>query len=151
MERIVVATDGSPSSGAAVARGVDLAAEHHAELAFVHVVPTLDVVPGIGGFGCAFPHEPCEHDHAVLADAAAVAAEHGVVSTTALLRGDTVREIVAYAEAHDADLIVVGSRGHGAIASALFGCVSRGVLAETTRQVLVVRPGTVSAPAGGAG
>jgi nucleotide-binding universal stress UspA family protein len=117
----------------------------------VHVVPTLDVVPGIGGFGCAFPHEPCEHDHTVLADAAAVAAEHGVVSKTALLRGGTVREIVAYADSHDADLIVVGSRGHGAFASALFGCVSRGVLAEAKRQVLVVRPGTMPAPVGGAG
>jgi nucleotide-binding universal stress UspA family protein len=153
MERIVVATDGSPSSAAAVAFGVDLAAEHGSELAFVHVVPRLDVVPttGIGGFGCAFPHEPCKHDHELLADAAAVAAEHGVVSTTALLRGHTVDEIVAYADSHDADLIVVGSRGHGAIASALLGSVSHGVLKETKRQVLVVRPETVPAPVGVAG
>jgi nucleotide-binding universal stress UspA family protein len=148
MERIVVATDGSPSSAAAVAFGVDLAAEHHAELAFVHVVPSLDVVPstGIGGFGCAYPHEPCAHDHEVLSDACAVAAEHGVTATAALLRGDTVHEVVAYADSHDADLIVVGSRGHGAIATALLGSVSRAILAETRRQVLVVRPGTVPAP-----
>jgi nucleotide-binding universal stress UspA family protein len=153
MKRIVVATDGSPSSAAAVTFGVDLAAEHKAELAFVHVVPALDVVPatGIGGFGCALPHEPCAHDHALLADAAAVAAEHGVVSTTALLKGDTVDEIVAYADSHDADLIVVGTRGHGAIASALLGSVSHGVLAESKRQVLVVRPSDVPAPVGAAG
>ena len=56
-----------------------------------------------------------------------------------MLRGDTVNEIVAYADSHDVDLIVVGSRGHGAIASALLGSVSRGVLAESKRPVLIVR------------
>jgi universal stress protein family protein len=59
MERILVATDGSPSSTEAVAFGVELAAEHAAELIIVHVVPTLDVVPATGcGIGGAFPHLP---------------------------------------------------------------------------------------------
>ena len=150
MKRILVATDGSPSSSEAVAFGVELAAEHEAELIFVHVVPTLDVVPatGIGGSGGAFPHEPSEHDHLLLEEAAAVAAEHAVLSTTAILRGDTVDEIVAYADSHDVDLIVAGSRGHGTIASALLGSVSRGVLAESKRPVLIVRAAHVVAPAG---
>lgn len=45
MKRILVATDGSPSSTEAVAFGVELATEHEAELIFVHVVPALDIVP----------------------------------------------------------------------------------------------------------
>ncbi len=149
MKKILVATDGSPSSAEAVAFGVELAAEHEAELIFVYVVPMLDVVPvtGFGGIGGAFPHEPSEHDHELLDEAASVAAEHAIVSTTALLRGDTVDEIVAYADSHDVDLIVVGSRGHGAIAGALLGSVSRGVLGESKRPVLIVRAATVAAPA----
>jgi nucleotide-binding universal stress UspA family protein len=141
MKRILVTTDGSPSSVEAVAFGVELATEHEAELIFVHVVPTLDVVPmtGFGGDGYAFPHEPSKHDHVLLEDAAAVAAEHGILSTTVMLRGDTVDEIVAYADSHDVDLIVVGSRGHGAIASALLGSLSRGVLRESKRPVLIVQ------------
>ena len=148
MKRILVTTDGSPSSTEAVAFGVELAAEHSAELIFVHVVPTIDVVPaaGLGGYGGAFQHELSEHDHLVLEEAAAVASEYEVSSTTVMLRGDTVDEIVAYADSHDVDLIVVGSRGHGTIAGALLGSVSRGVLGETKRPVLIVRASAVAEP-----
>lgn len=149
MKKILVATDGSPSSTEAVEFGVELAAEHEAELIFVHVVPTLDVVPATGfGIGGAFPHEPGEHDHALLEEAASVAAEHAILSTRAMLRGDTVDEIVAYSDSQDVDLIVVGSRGRGAITSALLGSVSRGVLGESKRPVLIVRAATVATPAG---
>ncbi len=147
MKRILVATDGSPSSAEAVAFGSGLAVEQEAELIFVHVAPAFDGVPvtGFGGMGGALPHEPSGYDHALLEDAAAVAAEHDVVSRIALLRGDTVDEIVAYADSHDVDLIVVGSRGHGGIASALLGSVSRGVLGESKRPVLIVRAAAVEA------
>ena len=150
MKRILVATDGSPSSAEAVAFGVELAAEHTSELILVHVVPMLDVVPvtGFGGIGGAFPHDITEHDQALLDEAAAMAAEHEIDAKTALLRGDPVSEIVAYADSHDVDLIVVGSRGHGAIASALLGSVSRGVLSESKRPVLIVRAAHVATPVG---
>jgi nucleotide-binding universal stress UspA family protein len=149
MNRIVVATDGSPSATEAVSFGVELAAEQLAELIFVHVVPMLDVVPplGLGTIGGALPHEPSEHDHALLDDAAAVAAEHGIIATTALLRGDTAEEVAAFADSHDADLIVVGSRGHGALASTLLGSVSRGLLRKSRRPVLIVRATPVPAAA----
>ena len=64
-----------------------------------------------------------------------------------LLTGDTVDEIVAYADSHDVDLIVVGSRGHGAIANALLGSVSQGVLRESRRSVLVAQGSLDGAPA----
>ncbi len=123
MKRILVATDGSPSAMEAVAFGVELAAEHGSELMFVHVVPVVDVVPatGFAPISGAFPHDLSEHDRTLLVEAAEVAAEQGIVATTVLLRGDTVDEIVAFADSHDVDLIVVGSRGRGAIAGALLG------------------------------
>jgi nucleotide-binding universal stress UspA family protein len=140
MKRILIATDGSEASREAVDFGIELAREHAAELIFVHVVPELDVVAATPfGVGGAFPHEPTAADEAALEDSAALAAEQGIFSTTAMLRGDVVDEIVAYADSHDVDLTIVGSRGRGAVAGALLGSVSRGVLAESMRPVLVVR------------
>jgi nucleotide-binding universal stress UspA family protein len=67
-----------------------------------------------------------------------------------LLRGEAVDEIVAFADVIDADLIVVGSRGHGTVASAVLGSVSRGVLREARRPVLVARGIAARQPAGAA-
>ena len=44
MNRILVATDGSPPSAEAADVAIELASEHRSELSFVHVVPRLDVV-----------------------------------------------------------------------------------------------------------
>lgn len=140
MKRILIATDGSPSAGEAVSFGLEIAAEQGAEIVFAHVVPAMDVLP-MSGFGMpgAVPHPPTAADRAPLEDAARLAAEKGVTARTELLRGTTVDEIVAYADSIDAGLIVVGSRAHGAVANALLGSVSQGVLHEARRPVLVVR------------
>jgi nucleotide-binding universal stress UspA family protein len=148
MKTILIATDGSDSAREAVVFGLDLAAEQHARAVVAHVAPEVDVVPS-GGFGMtgATQHELTDYDWSPLEEASALADERGIAAHTKMLRGETVDELVAYADTIDADLIVVGSRGHGAIASAVIGSVSRGVLHEARRPVLVVRGTHVHAPA----
>lgn len=143
MKRILIATDGSPSALQAIEVGLDLAEEEGSEAIFVHVAPAKDVLPVTGGFGMAapvsVPHELDEADRMCLDDAARIAEELGLETRTKLLTGDPVKEIVAYADSIDADLIVVGSHGYGSISGVLLGSVSRGVLHRTTRPVLIVR------------
>jgi nucleotide-binding universal stress UspA family protein len=140
MKTIVIATDGSEAARDAVSFGVGLAIDQRADVALVHVVPRFDVVPTIAfGMPSARTHSIATKEQIVLEAASAVAAARGVVARTKLLEGDVVDEIVAYADVVDADLIVLGSRGHGTFASAALGSVSQGVLHEARRPVLVVR------------
>jgi nucleotide-binding universal stress UspA family protein len=140
MNTILIAVDGSPASREAIEFGVELARDHDAEAVFVHVVPSFDLVP-LNGFGVvgARYHEPTAYDRTLLDEAEAVAEQHGVRARTKILTGNTVDEIVTYADNLDADMIVVGSRGHGPLASALLGSVSKGVLNESKRPVAVIR------------
>ena len=140
MQSIVIATDGSPSAQEAVDFGLELAADQGAAVTFVHVAPAVDLLPG-GGFGITVPvpHDMTDTEAESLEKARELAEAKAVHVHTRLLEGDPVDEVVAYADTLDADLIVVGSRGHGTLASALLGSVSRGILREARRPVLVVR------------
>jgi nucleotide-binding universal stress UspA family protein len=147
MKKILIATDGSASAREAIEFGLELAEEHAAEVTFVHVVPVLDrsFANGIG-VPAAVPHRIDELDRRPLEEALALAGEREVDAKAELLVGMPVDEIVACADSMDADLIVIGSRGRGAFATALLGSCSRGVLHEARRPVLVVRGAHVREP-----
>lgn len=141
MKKILISTDGSPSALQAVELGLELAAEQEAEVVFVHVAPGTDVLP-VNGFAMGpvtVPHEVTDHDMEPLDEAVQLAEERGLRVGSRLLVGEPAKKIVEYADSIDADLIVVGSRGHGAISSALLGSVSRGILHAAKRPVLIVR------------
>src|SRR5262245_7434477 len=150
MKKILIATDGSAPAHDAVEFGLELAAEQSARAFVVHVAPAVDVIPysNFGFVAPALPHEFDEHDREPLREAAHRAAEKRADVETALLKGRPADSIAAYADSIDADLIVVGSRGHGSIASALIGSVSLGVLHETRRPVLIVRAAPVAQEVG---
>jgi len=56
-----------------------------------------------------------------------------------ILHGNPGDKIVEYAEEADADLIVMGTRGHGRLASALLGSVSKHVVHHSKRSVYIVK------------
>lgn len=140
MNRILIATDGSPEAREAVQFGIELASEQEAEVALLQVIPPVDWTQlDRGALIRPIPEELRRRRATALNEAAQLAAEQGVGVTFEVFPGNPVDEIVAYADSIDADLIVVGSRGRGAVAGALLGSVSQGVLCESRRPVLVVR------------
>jgi nucleotide-binding universal stress UspA family protein len=143
MKRILIATDGSASADEAVELGLELASENDGTVFIVHVIPAVDVAP-LAAFGTSagWPHVPSAEDRAPLDEAVARAEACGI-PVTGELTGVAIDEIVAAADSHDVDLIVIGSRGHGAVARALLGSVSLGVLRETRRPVLIVQASRV--------
>ncbi|MET7476063.1 universal stress protein [Streptomyces sp. NPDC005648] len=76
-----------------------------------------------------------------LAEAArAVTARYSGLEVTAdLLAGETVDALVGAAA--EAELLVLGSRGHGPVVGFLLGSVGQQVIAEATRPVVLVRAG----------
>ncbi|WP_416981052.1 universal stress protein [Streptomyces sp. T028] len=71
---------------------------------------------------------------------ATVTARHpGLTVTTDVLEGHPVETLVAAAA--DAELLVLGSRGHGPLVGFLLGSVGQQVIAEATRPVVLVRAG----------
>jgi nucleotide-binding universal stress UspA family protein len=72
-------------------------------------------------------------------EAAKAGAELGGTEVLALhIQGPFVTKILAEAETHGADLIVLGSHGHGALYELLVGSVTSGVLHGAKCPVLVV-------------
>jgi nucleotide-binding universal stress UspA family protein len=141
MKKILIATDGSGSAQEAVGVGVELAAEHAAEVTFIHVLPADDyLVAGRLGPALPKPHKvDMDESEVALREAADAADAVGISYALERISGDTVDEIVTAADSMDADLIVIGSRGRGPMTAALLGSVSQGVLSESRRPVLIVR------------
>lgn len=77
-----------------------------------------------------------EHrDLQVLADALRA---RGLDATALLVKGPTVKKILAEAERLGADLIVMGSHGRGALSRALLGSVSEGVVRGAHRPITIL-------------
>ena len=76
----------------------------------------------------------------ILADARLRAQANGAGRiSTCFSSGDAAEEIIVQAKGRRADLIVVGSRGHGRLAGLLLGSVAQKVVTHAPCPVLVVR------------
>jgi nucleotide-binding universal stress UspA family protein len=137
MKQILIATDGSPGGREAVDQGLALAATTHARVTVVYVRKAPNEILG-GGYYQRTLNTAFVRAREVIDDALAAAEAIEVDAEGEIMEGDAARQIVDLARARAADLIVVGSRALGPLASTLLGSVSHTVVHTTDRPVLVV-------------
>jgi len=141
MKRIVIAYDGSDGGREALEQGLELARNTRSVATVVYVRHAPLPIVGDPFYVRALSKELCRGREA-LVDARLYAAAYGLVPETELLEGDPAEQILDLARLRDAELIVVGSRGRGAIAEALLGSVSHTIVHGADRPVLVARQRT---------
>jgi nucleotide-binding universal stress UspA family protein len=132
---ILVAWDGSEHAKRALTEAVDLARTQDARLTLLTVATPLYVWPGY-----VPPISQADLDSAaekILAEGEALVPE-GIPVSGRTAAGHPGTELLKRAEAADHDLIVMGSRGRGAVRSAVLGSVSHFVLNHTTTPVLII-------------
>jgi len=143
--RVLVAIDGSPCTArvldAVVARPwpADSAIE---VLTVIHT--NVPAVPDVFLAGAAAHVAALEEDRAhapgrLRAAEDRLAGLAGITRTSAMLEGDPAKEIVAEADRQHADLIVVGSHGHGRVERLTLGSVSQAVADRAPCSVEIVR------------
>jgi nucleotide-binding universal stress UspA family protein len=137
MERIVVGFDGSEHARKALQRAAEIA-----NGATVAVVSAANVTPYLrdpaGGVGPVDPAD-AEARTKALAEAREFLEGKGVNGVYVEGHGRPADVIVEEAEESGADLIVVGTRGHGATRQLFMGSVSTNVVHHAPCDVLVVR------------
>ncbi|HRT04138.1 MAG TPA: universal stress protein [Kiritimatiellia bacterium] len=115
-----------------------------AELFLIHVA---DPDPDFIGYGAgpesvrlAVAHKFTRAHQRIEALATELRKEGFVATTALLIQGATAETILREADRLGADVILMGTRAHGALRSLLLGSVSKAVLAGSTRPVLLVPP-----------
>jgi len=142
-DRILLSTDGTVASEEAETHALELAATHDAVLDALYVVDE-DVVTAYSGDEYVDEAEGPEHGLeqlgeealSVLRDRASAA---DVDIETAMVHGRPAEIIVAYADDHEADVLVLGTKRRPEEYRALLGSVTDRVLRLTTRPALVVK------------
>jgi nucleotide-binding universal stress UspA family protein len=143
-KNILVAWDGSEHAKRALAEAVDLARTQDGRLTLLTVAAPPYVWPGY-----VLPITQADLDNAadqILAEGEALVPE-GIPVSGRTAAGHPGTELLKRAAAADEDLIVMGSRGRGAVRSAVLGSVSHFVLNHASVPVLIVHDGDEALPA----
>lgn len=144
MKKISVAVDFSDVMPNVLEEAIKLA---RLSTGTIHLIHVMEVSPAYGMYGFS-PEEipmvgpsPAELSAAVKRKMGIVAAkvrEEGVEVVEVVLEGNPLEEILRYIDANGMDVLVVGTHGHGFLATMLLGSVADGAVRRSKIPVLVV-------------
>jgi nucleotide-binding universal stress UspA family protein len=137
ISKILLATDLTGASREATERAIDLAARLDARLLIVNVLEK-GRLSGNGSHDRVDQARLERETH--LVELVRQAREGGVIAEFLVWDGDAGTSIAEAAEAEEADLVVVGTRGRSGAERMLLGSVSDHVVRHVESPVLVVRP-----------
>ena len=143
IRRIVHPTDFSPASTPALKKALELAKDNKATLSIIHVLPALPLVGD--AYIAPTAYDEMLRGHRAQAEKATDrlvkrARAAGVRATgTVLESGAVADQIARVAKRQGADLIVMGTHGHGILARALLGSVAQRVMNKAPCPVMTIR------------
>lgn len=144
---VLAAVDFSPVTGRVLDTLKQMAAALSARIWLVHVAPPDPAFVGYEAGPKTVRGQVAEEHHArhrELQQLAERLRTQGIEATALLVQGATVESLIAEAGRLKADLIVLGSHGHGAVHDLLVGSVSEGVVRKSPVPVLLVPARQVS-------
>ncbi|MFW6318449.1 MAG: universal stress protein [Halorubrum sp.] len=136
--KILVPTDGSPASDAAIEHAIDLARQYDATLHALYVVDGAAYSTLEAGADVVVDALEAEGEEATRRVAAA-AEEEGVECETTIATGTAYRSIRDYVDDNDIDVIVMGTHGRKGLDRYLLGSVTERVVRTSDVPVLTVR------------
>ena len=138
MGRIVVGVDGSPASDAALAWALAQARRTGDDVQILHAWQYPEIGDWLELNPFELQHDELQAEEAeVLREALERAGPHDDVTVDPVLGVGRAASLLL-AAAHDADLLVVGSRGRGGFAGLLLGSVSQHCVQHAPCPVVVV-------------
>jgi nucleotide-binding universal stress UspA family protein len=147
MKTIVVAVDFSNATQGVLEMASGLAKAFNAKLRLLHVV---EPEPSYTAYGFTPDEFPALHAYQEEAKRRAVGKLEELLATVKLgladaecqiAEGSPLYSVLDYIKEIGADFVVLGSHGHGAIASLLLGSVAEGMVRKATVPTLIVPAG----------
>src|SRR5918999_1147542 len=136
--KILLATDGSENTAQATKAAVDMARRRGSEIHLIHVWHDVHT-PHAHAF---VKSELRQQGREILdEEAKRIGEKGGTVTRSHLREGRTFEVVLKLGDELEADLLLVGSRGHRGLRRMLVGSNSEGIVHHAHRPVLVVRCG----------
>ncbi len=135
---ILLAVDGSPHAERAAAAAAEMARCNKSQLTVMVAYDPVPAYLGEPNLQAAITARMREAED-IIAKALSIIGDVGVPVKTTIVEGPPAEAILNVAEARQADLIVMGSRGLGRLAGLLLGSQSQKVVSHATCPVLIVR------------